>query len=221
MKPARNYAGGYVTKCRCWSAVRVLAGFVVPSLLAASSFANGQAFNTDLEVRVGGLPALMARSHELSDVLPTSLDTILHNRSICCGKDSALEDSVAAADPVSLKDLASKLQGRHLLGDGRPIKVTAEFWPADAVNSGRLIRELTDKHALLMAWDSHLYVVYGVVYRWVWVGSEEGAGAATLIRQFLLLDTRYSDSRRTVVFNRDTDDLSKVQGLLFLETKPQ
>jgi hypothetical protein len=207
--------------CCCWSALRVVAAIVVASFLAVSSLAHAQIFNTDLEVRVSGLPALMARSHDLSDLLPTALDTILDDRSICCGKDSALEDSVAAADPLSLKDLASKLHGRHLLGDGRPIQVTAEFWPPDEVNSGKLISALTDHHALLMAWDSHLYVVYGVVYQWVWFGGDEGGGAMTIIHKFLLLDTRFSDSRRTIVFNRDTDDLSKVQGLLLLQAKPQ
>ena len=163
----------------------------------------------------------MARSHDLSDVLPTALDTILHDRSICCGKDSALEDNVAAADPLSLKDVASKLQGRHLLGDGRPIQVTAEFWPAAAVNPGKVIGALTDQHALLMAWDSHLYVVYGVVYQWIRVGGDDTGGALTVIHKLLLLDTRFSDSRRTVVFNRDTDDLSIVQGLLLVQSKSQ
>ena len=206
---------------RWFTAVRVFSTALVALFLQAGSLANGQAFNTDLEVRVGGLPALMARSHDPSDVLPTSLDIIFHDRSICCGRDSALEDSVAAADPLSLKDLANKLQGRHLLGDGRPIQVTAEFWPPDAVNSGKLIGALTDKHALLMEWNSHLYVVYGVVYQWVWYGGDESGGAMTVIREFLLLDTRFSDSRRTTVFNRETEDLSKVQGLLFLDTKPQ
>jgi len=206
----------------CRSKVLVLTRWVVLAV-GLGCFAYGQVFNTDLEVKVGGLPALMARSHDATDVLPTALDTIFHDRSVCCGKDSALEDSVAAADPQSLKDLASKLQGRHFLGDGRPIQVTAEFWPLDAINSGKTISALTDKHALLMAWDSHLYVVYGAVYQWVWVGgsTEGSATAMTVIHKFLLLDTRYSDARREVVFTRGVDDPDKIQGLLFLQSKPQ
>jgi len=203
----------------CQSAFLVLTEWML--VVGLSCLAYGQVFNTDLEVKVSGLPALMARSHDATDVLPTVLDTIFQDRSVCCGKDSALEDSVAAADPQSLKDLASRLQGRHLLGDGRPIQVTAEFWPPDAVNSGKMISALSDKHALLMAWDSHLYVVYGVVYQWIWVGGDEGGGAMTVIRKFLLLDTRYSDSRREVVFTRGVEDADKVQGLLFLQFKPQ
>lgn len=206
----------------CQSAFLVLTRWVVLGV-GLACVAYGQVFNTDLEVKVSGLPALMARSHDATDVLPTALDTIFHDRRVCCGKDSALEDCVAAADPQSLKDLASKLQGRHLLSDGRPIQVTAEFWPPDAINSGKTISALTDKQALLMMWDSHLYVLYGAVYRWVWVGgtTEGGATAMTVIRKFLLLDTRFSDSRREVVFTRGVDDADEVQGLLFLQTKPQ
>ena len=42
-----------------------------------------------------------------------------------------------------------------------------------------------------------------------------------VIRKLLLLDTRFSDSRREVTFNRDTDDLSKVQGVLFVQAARQ
>ena len=176
--------------------------------------ADGQQMYTDLEVRISGLPSLMAKSHDLADVLPTSLDTILHDRSICCGRDSALEDSVEKADARSLKDVASKLQGRRLLDDGRPILVTAEFWSAGAVDALRVVNTLNEKHALLMAWDSNLYVVYGVVYRWVDYSPD--SGPYCVLRRLLLLDTRYSDSRRGVEYNRETDDPAKVQGFLFV-----
>lgn len=176
--------------------------------------ANGQQMYTDLEARVSGLPSLMAKSHDLADVLPTSLDTILHDRSICCGRDSALEDSVVKADPLSLKDVASKLEGRHLLGDGRPISVKAEFWPIEAVDGLRIVNTLNDKHALLMSWNAHLFVVYGVVYRWVDYSAD--SGPYCVLRRLLLLDTRFSDSRRAVEYNRETDDPAKVQGFLLV-----
>jgi hypothetical protein len=192
------------------------AGLMLAGSLALSCRAKAQVLNTDLDVRVSGLPSLMARSHDLADVLPTSIDTILHDRRLCCGTDSSLGDSVAAADPRSLQDIGNKLQGRHLLPDGRPITVTAEYWPASAINSGKVIGSLTDQHALLMTWNSHLYVVYGAVYQWAMFGGDEGATAQTVIRKFLLLDTRYSDFRRRVVFDRATDDLSKVQGMLYI-----
>ena len=154
----------------------------------------------------------------------TSLATILHSPEICCGKDSALDDSVERADPKSLQDVANKLDGRHLLSDGRPIMVKAEFFSADKANAGFLVSAFTNQHALLMQWNSHLYIIHGLVYFWMATGGgtvETGTGGfQTVVHKFLLWDTRYSDSRREVVFNRDTANLSKVQGFLFIEVKP-
>jgi len=189
--------------------------------LALGCAASAQVFNQDQELNVHNLPTLMAKTAHSSDVLLTALDTVIHDREVCCGRDSAFEDAAQAADPKSLKDLATKLDGRHLLGDGRPIKVTAEFLPPDQVNSGKVITAIMNQHALLMEWDSHVYVVHGVVFQWEWFGGEEGAQAVTVIRKFLLWDVRYSDTRREVVFNRETEDANRVQGLLFVDWKLQ
>ena len=122
--------------------------------LAVNGFAHGQhTYNPD-GVRVNDLAKLMARTSEPSDVLMTSLDTILHDREVCCGKDSALEDSVQRADPASLQDIAAKLQGRHLLSDGRPIMVTAQYIAADAIYAYRLVDALQQKRAMLVMWKS-------------------------------------------------------------------
>ena len=170
------------------------------------------------EIRVSGLPGLIARSEEPSDVLLTSLDTVLHDRSLCCGVDSALGDSAEKANPLSLKDAVSQLQGRHLLSDGRPITVTAEYFEPAAINSGMLIGTLRDKHALLLEWNSHVYVCYGAVYDAIY---DDNGSLLYSIRKFLLLDARYSNSRRRVVFNRESDDWSKVQGMLRVTVAPQ
>jgi len=67
-----------------------------------------------------------------------------------------------------------------------------------------------------MRWNSHLYVVYGVDYRRT---EDTSTGARSLILlKFLLWDLRYSDARRNVVFDRETEDPAKVQGLLFIST---
>jgi hypothetical protein len=165
----------------------------------------------------------MARTTHSSDVLLTSLDTVFHDRDICCGKDSALGDSAEAADPHSLKDIATKLDGRHLLGDGRPIKVTARYVSSDQIYAADLITSILNQHALLMQWNSHIYVVHGLVYRWAAYGGSPDAGIqeGTVIHELLLWDMRYSDSRREVAFDRTTDDLSKVQGLVFLQWTPE
>jgi len=197
---------------------RTLRFLALAGLLISSGSAVGQALPPPKEVRVSGLPSLMARTQEVSDVLLTSLDTIFHDRSVCCGKDSALEDSAARADPSSLKDVATKLQGRHLLSDGRPIVVKAEYMEPSAINFSALIGTFREKHALLMEWNSHLYVVYGVAY---YETMDYETGTITdAIQKILLLDTRYSDSRRTVTFERGTDDWGKVQGLVYLAVDP-
>ena len=192
---------------------------IVTWLSVAGSFAHGQDYPINAEVHVTGLRVLMARSHEPSDVLLTSLDTIIHDRSVCCGKDSALGDSAERADPASLKDIAGKLQGRHLQSDGRPIAVTATYIEPPAINAGLLISTLRDQHAMLLQWKSHLYVCYGVTYGKYY---DRNSGAEVdSIYKFLLLDTRYSDSHREVVFNRETDDWSKVRGMLWISVGQQ
>lgn len=182
-----------------------------------TSSAYSQTYYRDQEVQVHDLPSLKARTNDPSDVILTSLDTVFHDKEVCCGRDSALVDSAQAADPKSLKDVAAKLAGRHLLSDGRPIKIAAEYLAPDAVSAGHLVTMIANQHAPLMQWKSHLYVVHGVVLTWV---EDASTGAtAVVIRRFLLWDVRFADSRRSVVFDRETKDISKVQGLLFFEAQ--
>ena len=203
------------------SASRVLIQGIVFGV-ALCGFARGQLLNQDQVIEVHDLPLLLARSPHASAALLTSLETVLHDREICCGKDSALEDSAGAADPKSLKDVAGKLQGRKLLSDGRPIRVTATYATADAVNSGMLVSWFQNNHAALLQWNSRVYIVHGIVYQWTATGSTDaGVQTSAVIHKFLLWDTRFPDSRREVVFNRETDDLSKVEGFLFVDVKPE
>ena len=182
--------------------------------LAICCFARGQILYQDQEVQVHNLPVLTARSDDPADVLSASLDTILNNKEICCGRDSALGDSLASADPKSLKDVAQKLAGRHLLGDGRPIQMNAEFRPAEAMNAGDILRMILYQRPPLMEWNSHLYVVHGVVFIW---NADAQGGTYAVIRKILLWDIRYSNSRRQVTFTRGIDDMATVEGLLFVE----
>jgi len=179
-----------------------------------------QVYRLNQEIRVPQLPAVTARSHDLPDVLLASLDTLFHDSDICCGRDSALGDRAQLADPLSLKDIASKLQGRQLLSDGRPISITADFLAsAPGVDiTWQIIGTLRTKRPLLIVWNSHLYVLYGAVFDEV--GSDDGS-SVFMIHKLLLLDTRYSGAQREVVFNRDTDDWGKVEGMLRLSVATQ
>ena len=203
-----------------WSAVIPLAKRVAAFWLAVGCLAHGQVYYPNHEIRISDLPVLTAKSRDASAVLATALQIIFRDKEICCGKDSALEDSVQRADPRSLKEVGDKLRGRHLLSDGRPIMVTAEVWPAAAGNasSGSPISEIMEKRPLLMEWNSHWYVVDGVNYGEI--VSDDGTRSETILK-FLLLDPRYSDERRSVSFDRQTDDWGKVQGLLMLRVAQQ
>lgn len=188
-------------------------------LISVSFLAHGQSepegiewFHPNQEVRVTNLPSLTAPSTDSSAVLATALETVLHDKAVCCGKDSALEDAVLS-EPRSLKDLSAKLQGRHLLSDGRPIVVGAEYVPQQSIDYVLLVRALLDQHAPLIEWKSHLYVLYGAIFNETRYYS--GVRQYAIVK-LLLLDLRFSDRRRETVFNRETDDWETVKGLLTL-----
>ena len=74
------------------------------------------------------------------------------------------------------------------------------------------------QHPLLIDWNGHLYVLYGAVFdEYVYSNST----TQHVLKTLSLIDTRYSDSRRNVEFNRETDDWSKVQGVLWITFAPQ
>jgi hypothetical protein len=206
-----------MTKLRLFGLV--LGRCCVVSCLAVCCVAYGQIYYPNQEIRITDLSALTSVSGNLSDVLAASIEIVLRDEDVCCGKNSAFEDSLQSADPASLDDVAKKLQGRHLLSDGRPIMVTAQFLPAAAVNLGLLMNALAEKRPAIMEWDSHLYVVYGVTFNRT-ITRNNGPTMDT-IQQFLLLDPRFSDKRREASFNRLTDDWGKVQGLLMLRVAPR
>jgi len=136
----------------------------------------------------------------LSDVLLTSLDIVFHDPGVCCGKDSALEDRALSANPLSLKEIASKIRGMQLLSDGRPIMISADLLPTSPSLdiSWQIVGLLRDKQALLIVWNSHLYVLYGANFDEV--VSEDGS-SAFMIHKLLLLDTRYSGARAGKLFS--------------------
>jgi hypothetical protein len=174
------------------------------------------AFLPNQTVQVVDLPSRTAKANDSTTVLVATLETIFHDPDVCCGKNSSLEDIVGTAGPLSLKDLSAKLQGRHILSDGRPIIVTTEYLTPSSITPGQILAPLMKNQALLMEWNSHLYVLYGAVFD----ESRYYTGRDFVIRKLLLLDARFSDARRNAVFNRETEDWKNVQGLLMLAAIP-
>jgi hypothetical protein len=199
--------------------------FVSAFLISLSCLAHGQtdvpdsisSFLPNQEVRVRNLPPLTALSTNPSAALATALETVFHDKAVCCGKDSALEDALLS-DPLSLKDLGARLQGTHRLSDGRPIVISAEYVPPNLINPDLIIGALLDQHAPLIEWKSRLYVLYGAIFNETRYYS--GARRYAILK-LLLLDPRFSAQRRETLFNRETDDWGKVQGLLTLSAVRQ
>ena len=123
---------------------------VLSGILLFNSLAKAQILHQDQEVEVHDLPSLVARTPDPSDILLTSLDTVFHDREICCGPDSALGDAAQKADPKSLRDIATKLEGRHLLSDGRPVQIRAEYLTPDAVTAGKVVSSIMNQQVPLI-----------------------------------------------------------------------
>jgi len=169
------------------------------------------------EVQVEALPSVVAASRRKSDVMAASVATAVFDPQVCCDRDSALGDRVESANGRSLMVLGEKLRGRHYLGSGLPIVVTDQYWPGAAVHAEDIISSLKAQRPLLLVWNGQLYVVYGAVfneYRY-W---DSGMNMQIIVK-LLLVDTRFSDRRRYVSFDRQTDDWSKVSELLALNIR--
>jgi hypothetical protein len=204
------------------SSVSAFLIFVIVFGLAVSCLAQDPTdsctFFPNQEVHVNNLPSLTAPSKDTSAVIATAVETVLHDSTLCCGKDSALGDLVHS-EPRTLKELGTKLQGRHLLSDGRPIMVNAEYAPQASINSGSVIGALKEQRASLFEWKSRVYVLYGATFNEDRCVS--GARRYAIV-DFRLLDLRFvNGQQREAVFNRGTDDLGKVQGLLTLSVARQ
>lgn len=193
-------------------------------LASCAAFGQDIAPTTHLpnqEIRISNLSLNPATSKSYSAVLAADLEAVFHDKDVCCGKNSTLEDVVGYAalrDHTPLKELAGKLQGRHLLSDGRPILVTAEYTPHSSITPYQIVSLLREQRPQIVSWQSHLYVLYGALFDDTC--SNDG-GCSYAIHKLFLRDARFSDSRREVVFDREADDWDKFGGMLSLSVAPQ
>jgi hypothetical protein len=192
------------------------------SSVAAAQEGSNPVFLPNQQVMVANLPPLVAASTDRSAGMAAAIEIVIHDKAVCCGKDSALEDvalSASLSASVSLKELTGKIQGRHLLSDGRPIQVDAEYLPNGSVTGGWIINNLRDKRPLLVEWEKRVYVLYGAIFD---VTRDTGTGVeAVAVHKLMLLDPRFSDRRRAAEFNRDSDDWGKVEGITIVKVFPQ
>lgn len=90
------------------------------------------------------------------------------------------------------------------------MRVKANFVPNGAIQGNSIIASMKESKPLLFEWKGALYVLYGVVYdeHLHYSGRQDN-----VIRQFLLIDPRYSDKRRLVSFEREQDNFAEVEGV--------
>jgi hypothetical protein len=174
--------------------------------------AYGYVFHPNQEVRVESLPSIVAASKNESDVMAASIATAVMEQDVCCGRNSALEDQVPSS-VKSLKELGEKLRGKRYLNSGETISVADQYWSGTSVNPQSIVGSLIAQRPLLMDWDGHLYVVYGAVFDEY---KYDNGNIEWVIKKLSLVDTRFSDHRRYIIFDRQTDDWGKVTGLLAL-----
>ena len=193
----------------------------LPILLVLASWVNaaGQsetdtyAVHPNLKVSVRSLPSFVSASKSDSAVITASLATLFMDPRICCGRNSGLEDQVGSIDVLSLREVGTRVRGKHYMSDGSSFVVTDHYWTASSVTPEVIIGSLSAQRPLLMTWDGHLFVLYGVVFD----EYKYDSGLTThSIRKLLLVDTRYSDDQRYLSFDRQSDDWGKVGGLLAL-----
>lgn len=144
-----------------------------------------------------------------------AMEAVIADPLVCCGKDSALGDQPVTGDFHSLQELGSKLNGsRRTLSDGHPVTLSADYVPAASINSDSFVVPLMKHQPILMQWNSHIYVVYGVNYGEVLY---ESGRHDYVIQKILLLDPSSSGAAHETAFDRQKDDWSKVQGLLLVK----
>lgn len=175
---------------------------------------QGYVVHPNQEVQVTPLPSLVADSTSDADVIAASVAIVLRNSALCCGRKSALIDQLGSVTKFSLKDIGEQVCGKHYLESGQSVVISDQFWPAGTITPEDIVGSLQGQQSLLVLWNGRLYVLYGAVYNEYVYDSGTNVRA---IQKLLLLDPRFDDDkRRYVTFNRQSDDWSKVAGLLSL-----
>jgi hypothetical protein len=102
--------------------------------------------------------------------------------------------------------------------EGRTLRVSATFAPTGAIKANSVVASVMQRQPLLLERKNRIYVLYGVVYdeHLYDTGAQDN-----VIRELLLIDPRYSDSRRFLTFNRAKDDFADVAGIASISVAGQ
>ncbi len=188
----------------------VFAVFLSGSSRAQDVPIEGEVVHPNLRITVPNLPALTAVDQSGTAVAKAGLDIIFSAAKLKCEGSFHLESVMDGYAGPRLRTLTRQIASAPCTVDGRAARVTAWFVPNGEIQADSLIVPLAEGYPLLLRWKDVLYVLYGVVYdeHLRYNGSRDN-----VIRELLLIDPRYSDERRLVVFRRDKDDFTQVEGI--------
>ncbi len=170
------------------------------------------------EVTVKNLHLKLARWPGETAALAGALETILDFPQLCCGRNSSIPALPASARSNSLQEIAAKLNGKHVLSDGRPVFVAAHYFSASAITSHQIVAFLMENQALLVQWDSHFFVLSGAVFD---DKVYSDGNRDIILRKLRLFDPDATAAAHEITFDREKDQWSEVQGFLLIKaTRP-
>jgi hypothetical protein len=161
-------------------------------------------------IAVPNLAQFRAADDSRPAVLKAVVATVLSGLNVKCGSGSQLYSVLEANAELPLRAVAAKISGASCSMEGRTLHVNATFAPNGAIKANGIVASVMQHQPLLLEWKNRIYVLYGVVYdqHLYNTGAQDN-----VIREFLLIDPRYSDTRRFLAFNRAKDNFADVAGI--------
>jgi hypothetical protein len=175
----------------------------------AQTTPDSEVVHPNQRATVDKLPHLVAEGSGTSAAAKTLVDIVLGVKTRC-DSGSQVESAIESVSGDSLRGLINKIDGTTCSNSGQLHKVNASFTPNGAIKANDVIVSLLQGKPLLMGWKNVSYVLYGVVYdqHLFYSGRQDN-----VIREFLLIDPRYGDKRRTVTFVVAGNDFGEVEGI--------
>ena len=142
------------------------------------------------------------------------MQIVLAAQNVHCDKRSEAEAAAQTVTNNSLKDLVRRVSGANCVTERGPLKLAATFVPNSAIQGDDLIAALMHHKPQLIQYRGAVMVLYGVIFD---EHLRSDGSRTNIVRTFLMLDPRYQDARRWVVFVRDKDAFSQVDGVGSIE----
>lgn len=184
---------------------------LIPMALAQDPNApDPEVVHPNLRVAVSNMPSVKVFDQSATAVAKAAVATVLGAVEINCDSGSQLNTVLEANAGAPLQTLAAKLSGASCMTNGNIVHLSASFTPNGSIQADGIIAPIVHGKPLLIRWNDALYVLYGVIYD---EHLHNSGKRENVIRQLLLIDPRYTDQRRFVIFDREKNDFAQVEGI--------